>query len=97
VGSVDVDVVNVPERHRYEARVDGELAGYAYYRVRPEAIVFIHTETRPEFEGKGIGTALVRGALDAVRAAGGTVVAQCPFFAAYIRRHPEYGDLLVST
>jgi uncharacterized protein len=77
--------------------VNGQMAGYAYYRRRPDAIVFTHTEVREEFEGHGVGSALVRGALDAVRAAGGTVVAQCPFFAAYIQGHPEYGDLVAST
>ena len=48
----------------------------------------------PAIEGHGVGSKLVRGALDAARDQGLRVVPQCPFVAAYIKRHPEYEDLL---
>jgi predicted GNAT family acetyltransferase len=91
---MDIEIVDVPEKHRYEARVDGRVAGFAAYRRRPDAVVFTHTEVDDAYEGKGVGSVLAKGALDDVRAHGGAVVAQCPFIAAYIRRHPEYQDLL---
>ena len=56
-------------------------------------ITFVHTEVPPELGGKGIGSKLVRGALDQVRARKLRVVAQCPFVKAYIEKHPEYADL----
>jgi predicted GNAT family acetyltransferase len=91
---MDVEVVNVPAAKRYEARVNGEVAGFAAYRVRPDAIVFTHTEIDAGFEGKGIGSVLARRALDDVRANGGLLVPLCPFIADFIRRHPDYRDLV---
>jgi predicted GNAT family acetyltransferase len=58
-------------------------------------VIFTHTEVLPAFEGRGVGSALAKGALDAVRAEGSSVEPRCPFIAAYIRRHPAYADLVV--
>jgi predicted GNAT family acetyltransferase len=79
---------------RYEANVDGGLA-YAQYRRRGGVIVFIHTLVPHEIAGRGVADALARRALDAARAAGLHVVPRCPFFEAFMRRHPEYDDLRV--
>ncbi|MCA2204997.1 GNAT family N-acetyltransferase [Streptomyces griseoincarnatus] len=91
-----VEVSDVPEAKRYEARVDGESepAGIAQYIRTPELIAFVHTEVEPRYEGRGVGSALARTALDEARAAGLRVLATCPFFAGWIARHPEYQDLL---
>jgi predicted GNAT family acetyltransferase len=51
-------------------------------------------EVPPELGGKGIGSKLIKGALDQARAEGLKVVAQCPFVKAYIEKHNEYADLL---
>ena len=59
-------------------------------------MTFVHTEVPPELGGKGVGSALVKGALDQVRAEGLEVVAQCPFVKAWIGKHPAYADLLQS-
>ena len=61
-------VTDVPDQHRYEVRLDGELAGFAVYHRRGGRIYLVHTEIDPAFEGKGIGSALARGVLDAERA-----------------------------
>jgi predicted GNAT family acetyltransferase len=91
----DIDVRNAPEGHRYEAVVDGEVAGFAEYQLTDELIVFTHTEVDDAYEGKGVGSALVRGALDDVRAlANRKVLPLCPFVKAYISRHREYTDLV---
>ena len=80
---------------RYEARVDGELAGAAYYDAADDLIVFTHTEVDDAYEGQGVGSTLVRAALDDVRADGRRkVVARCPFVSKWIDRHAEYKDLL---
>jgi predicted GNAT family acetyltransferase len=91
----DVVVRDVPEASRYEATVGGELAGFAVYHDRDGARVFTHTEVLDAYEGHGVGSALAQGALDDVAASGRRVKAQCPFIAAYIRRHPSYEALLV--
>jgi predicted GNAT family acetyltransferase len=87
------DVANNRTHYRYEFGVDGHLAA-AYYGNADGVITFEHTEVPPELGGKGIGSKLIKGALDQVRAEGLKVVAQCPFVKAYIAKHPEYADLL---
>ena len=57
-------------------------------------ITFVHTEVPPELGGKGIGSKLVKGALDQVRAEGLKVIARCPFVKAYIDKHAEFADLV---
>ncbi|MFB8749126.1 GNAT family N-acetyltransferase [Streptomyces parvulus] len=93
---MSVEVSDVPEAKRYEARVGGEprVAGVAEYIRTPELIAFVHTEVEADYEGAGVGSALVRTALDEARAANLRVLATCPFFAGWIARHPEYQDLL---
>ena len=73
--------------------VDGETAVAAYQR-EGDTIVFTHTLVPPRIEGRGVGSRLIRGALDAARDQGLKVVPQCPFVRTYIDRHPEYRDLL---
>jgi uncharacterized protein len=94
---VNVAVTDNPEELRYELHVDGELAGEIRYRLEPGAVVLVHTDIDPRFEHHGLGSQLVRGALDDLRERGLELVVVCPFVAAYIRRHPEYEDLKRST
>jgi uncharacterized protein len=89
------DVVNNKAHHRYELTVEGHLAA-TYYSVADGVITFIHTEVPPELGGKGVGSKLVQGALDQVRAEGLKVIPQCPFVKAWIDKHPDYADLLLS-
>jgi uncharacterized protein len=80
---------------RYEASVDGELAGVAVFERDADRIVFTHTEVDDRFEGHGVGSALARGALDDVRARGSLrVVPRCPFIHEWIDKHPDYADLV---
>ena len=89
------DVINNKAQHRYELTVEGHLAA-TYYSLADGVITFIHTEVPPELGGKGVGSTLVKGALDQVRADGLKVIAQCPFVKAYIGKHAEYTDILKS-
>lgn len=82
------------EEHRYVLEVDGRRAGMAVYHLRGGRHFFVHTEVDEEFSGRGLGTRLVKYALDDVQGAGGQVVPLCPLFAAYIKRHPEYEALV---
>jgi predicted GNAT family acetyltransferase len=95
-GEPDVRVQDDPDELRYELRLDGEFGGEIRYRLQPDAIVLVHTEVSPSLEGRGMGARLVAGALDDIRGRGLRVVPLCPFVAAYIRRHPEYADLVVA-
>lgn len=87
-------VRDVPEAERWEARFGSDLAGFAQYVRNDKLIAFVHTEVYPAFEGRGVGGALVRASLDAARAAGARVIPLCPFYAGWIKRHPDYQDLV---
>ncbi|RZL89123.1 MAG: GNAT family N-acetyltransferase, partial [Variovorax sp.] len=50
----DITITNQPDQHRYEARIEGKLAGYSEYNLLSEAIMFTHTEVLPEHEGQGV-------------------------------------------
>ena len=87
-------VTDNPETHRFEAHVDGRLAGYAEYQLTDQLVVFTHTEVDPQFEGRGIGSAIARFALDQMVAANTRkALAVCPFIKGWIQRHPDYADL----
>ena len=87
---MELRVADNPEAERYEAFVDGELAGFMTYRLRGEQISLLHTEVDDAFEGQGVGGTLVAAVLDDVRARGLGVLPFCPFVKAYLRRHPGY-------
>jgi len=89
-----VIVTDNPAAARFEARLDGELAGVAEYQLTDRLIVFTHTEVDPRFEGRGVGSALASFALDQVRADGTRqALAVCPFIKGWIQRHPDYLDV----
>jgi hypothetical protein len=93
---VNVLVSDNPRELRYELHVGNEVAGEIRYRRQPGAVVLAYTDLEPRFEGRGLGSRLVQGALDDIRARGCGVVPVCPFVAAFIRRHPEYAGLVTS-
>ena len=89
-----LEVVDVPDAHRFEARLGSQRIGYSRYVTREGAIAIIHTEIDPSVEGKGYGSQLAKAVLDDVTARGIRVVVHCPFIAAYVRRHPDdYPDV----
>jgi hypothetical protein len=92
-----IAVIDNPQGRRYEITLDGQPAGFASYRLAADVITFVHTEVTPERERRGLGTRLIRDALDDARARGLAVRPQCPFVAAFIDRNPEYGDLVRSS
>jgi predicted GNAT family acetyltransferase len=83
------------EAHRYEIRAGEQVVGFAAYNlVGDDAVMFTHTEVDPAQEGHGFGSRLAKAALDDVRASGRQVIPMCQFIAGYIRRHPEYLEIV---
>jgi predicted GNAT family acetyltransferase len=80
--------------NRFELDLDGKTAA-AYYTLSPGVITFTHTEVPQEMSGHGIGSQLVRSALESARQQGLKVVPKCPFVSAYMAKHPEFNDLLL--
>lgn len=82
------------DARRYELRVGGELVGFIDYRLRDDTVVLVHTEVLEAYAGQGHASTLARSALDDARARGLSVVAACPYVAAWVDKHPDYADLL---
>jgi uncharacterized protein len=78
-----------PDLNRYEVFEGGELVGFSDYTRSAGTIAITHTEVDDRFEGRGLGSALARGVLDAARGDGLAVLPHCPFTAGYIRHHPD--------
>ncbi|MFT3905901.1 MAG: GNAT family N-acetyltransferase [Steroidobacteraceae bacterium] len=82
-----------PQRQRFEMAVEDDIA-FITYRRSPGVVNLLHAEVPMRFEGRGYGSALAKGTLDLLRAEGSRVIPSCSFIDAYIRRHPDYRDLL---
>jgi predicted GNAT family acetyltransferase len=84
------------ERHQFIIEFEGREAGFAEFDEDGDTWTFTHTVVDPAFEGRGLGSALVHAALDGAREHGKRIIPECPFVAAYIGRHHDWDDLLVS-
>lgn len=89
------EVADNPALSRYEMVVDGVTA-FVVYRRDGDVVELVHTEVPQALSGRGVGTALARGTLDLIRAAGQRTRPLCPFIAAFIQRHPDYADLVAT-
>jgi len=78
---------------RFELNVEGGVA-FANYRLTPSAVIITHTETPRALRGHGIASQLVEGALALIRADGRKVIGACGFVVDYLRKHPEYQDMV---
>jgi predicted GNAT family acetyltransferase len=88
------DIRNNEQESRFETTVDGSVAFAEYDLEDPNRIVFTHTIVPEELSGRGIAGEIVKHALDYARSQELTVVPQCSYVAAWIKRHPDYEDLL---
>ena len=88
------EVKDNPAMGRFEIAGGGAVAFVECERSGGGRIALLHTEVPEALSGQGVGSKLVRGVLDALRAEGAKVVPRCEFVAAFVERHPEYRDLL---
>jgi predicted GNAT family acetyltransferase len=88
--TVALSVQDNREELRYELVRGGEVLGFLLYRIEPDGVVLVHTDVDSAYEGQGLGSVLVKGALDDLRERDVRAIPLCPFVRAYIRRHPEY-------
>lgn len=91
----DIDVIDHTESSRFEARSGDEVVGHIDYQRAEGRVTITRTEVSSEHEGEGVGSSLVRGALDRVRADGEQVEVQCPFVQRWLDKHEDYQDLQV--
>jgi predicted GNAT family acetyltransferase len=87
------DVIDHPERQRFEWAVDGHIA-FAAYRRDGDVLALTQTIVPQELAGRGIGSKLIAAVLEQVRTRGEKIVPECSFVAAYLQKHPEDSDLI---
>ena len=85
-------VADNPARHRFEIDLGGGEVAFAAYNLLPGAIHFYHTEVPESHGGQGLGTALIKAGIAAARERGLKLIPICPFFQAYLKKHPEEQD-----
>lgn len=90
---MSIDINHNENAQRFETTIDGHT-GYISYQDQGDALVYDHTIVPSELGGKGVGSALVKHALDYARSHDKKVVPQCSFVATYIKKRPEYADLV---
>lgn len=92
---MEMTVVDVPERSRYEVSVDGEVIGFSAYHLIADGVLALpHVEVEPAFGGRGVASELMRESLDHIRSKDLKVVPICPFAQAFLERNPDYADLV---
>ena len=79
---------------RFEIEQNGTVA-YLEYSLAGKVLELIHTEVPEGLKGTGAGSSLVQSALQWAREHQVKVDVICPFATEYIKRHPEYSDLLL--
>ncbi|HEV7189451.1 MAG TPA: GNAT family N-acetyltransferase [Blastococcus sp.] len=94
---METTVRDNPAENRYEIRDGDRVLGFAAYERRGDAMVFTHTEVDPDAGQDGLGSTLVRAALDDVRIKGASIVPLCPFVRGWIDRHQDYADLVATS
>ena len=77
------------ELNRFEIYFDGELAGFADFRIENQIISYTHTEIDPKFGGKGLGSQLIKEALDEALEKNLEVAPYCSFVSTYIKKNSE--------
>ena len=87
-------VRNDLDNDRYVIELDGVLAAYTVDHIRGGRHFFVHTETISGFEGRGVARTLVKAALDDVREKGQKIVPLCPYVAGFLKKNPEYNDIV---
>ncbi len=87
-------IENNTEKSQYEAKQNGKVIAFAEYRKVGQSLMFTHTEVSEELEGQGIGTQLIRFALEDTRNKSMTAIPMCPFVKVFIQRHKEFVDIV---
>ena len=90
----NLEVINNKTKNQFEANLDGKTALIKYRKEADGTLNLFHTEVPEEFEGKGVGSQLVKNVLEQIKAGNLKINPSCPFVAAYIKRHPEYNNLV---
>ena len=88
---LDPDIHDNAELKRYELPVDGEVA-VVTYNLSPPNLMITETLVPERLEGQGIASRLAKHVLADAKAPNLLILPVCPFFSAYLQKHPEYAE-----
>jgi uncharacterized protein len=92
--TANITIENNTEKQQFEAKLDGKVVAFAEYRPIGQSIMFTHTEVNEDLEGKGVGSQLIRFALEDTKAKNMTAIPMCPFVKLFIQRHKDFIDVV---
>ena len=92
--AAQVRVVDNPERKRFEGFLGDELVAVVEYIPLDGKVIATHTEVQPSHEGQGIASKMVTSMLELLRSEGRLVQPLCQYVTGFLRRHPEYNDVV---
>ncbi|MEM7486749.1 MAG: GNAT family N-acetyltransferase [Bacteroidota bacterium] len=87
-------LIDNEEAKQFQFKIDDAMAKIEYIKAK-EKIYLTHTEVPRNYEGKGVGSELIKQTLEHIKAKDLTLVPLCPFVAMYIKRHPEWKTLVL--
>ena len=93
---LDPEIHDNAELKRYELPVDGERA-VVTYNLSPPNLMITETLVPQRLEGQGIASRLAKHVVADAKARDLLILPVCPFFSAYLKKHPEYGDVVHPT
>lgn len=91
---MDYELIDNEDSKQYEFRIGDEVARIEYIKTK-QKVFLTHTEVPASLTGKGVGSALIKAALEDIKQKDMVLVPLCPFVAAYIKRHPEWKTLVL--
>jgi predicted GNAT family acetyltransferase len=86
---MNISIFKNDELNRFEIYSDGELAGFAEFKIENQIISYTHTEIYTKFGGQGLGSQLIKEALDEALEQDLQVAPYCSFVSAYIKKNSE--------
>ena len=89
----DYEVINNEKNMQFEVHIDDSI-GVLQYRYYKNDLALMHTEVPDEIEGKGVASHLAQYAFEWAKERNLKVRVYCPYVAAYLKRHPEYNQLV---
>ena len=91
---MEYTLIDNSDKKRFEFIIENQIAFVEYIKI-PDKIYLTHTEVPQTLEGQGIGSALVKAVLDKIAEEELTLIPLCPFVAMYIKKNPEYRNLVL--
>lgn len=93
IAMLDPEIRDNTEAKRYELTIEGQTAVVIYNPVEG-GLLITETIVPIPLEGRGIASRMAKHVLADIRQRGLVILPTCPFFAGYLKKHPEHADIV---